>query len=350
MREGKSHESCTHDVQIYEIANSKLGPIKLIDTEGLNDTGVKSNDYNSLMKIFIAFYDNNIVNVDAILYFSPANGERFHYDKNMNLFCKIFETNLDEIKQNSVIVFTKFNKICEDDKDEAIERAVRISRETKLPFILWDSCTHLFDQFDKLKKFLESSKKYEFPFHRLQAEIKAIAAALQDNDKILVNPAKRTSHIENNNYMDFTHKESKSSAGIWDVFSFGITLALADISDQEKFYLSVKFPESSEYKSVENKKLNILNTNVLAEYKINKHEFTQDVSNTFANFCSKIHFPPTLNGHASITYRVKYSYSYDTVESDGPPRYQARPIENYMLEAKDKFIDQKKKDKKNNNL
>ena len=268
----------------------------------------------------------------------------------MDLFCKIFETKLHEIKQNSVIVFTKFNKICEDDKDEAIERAVRISRETKLPFVLWDSCTHLFDQFDKLNNFLESSRKYEFPFHRLQGEIKAIAIDLQNNDKMLVNPAQTTSHLVNNNHKDFTHTEYKSSAGIWDVFSFGITLALPDISDQEKFYLSVNFPESSQYRSVENKRLNILNTNVLGKHKINWHEFTENVSNTYADFCSKIYFPPTLNGHASITYRVNYSYSYDIVESDGPPRYQVRPIENYMLEAKGKYIDQKKKDKKNNNF
>jgi hypothetical protein len=332
-------ESCTHDVKIYEIANSVIGPIKLIDTEGLHDTGVDSNDYDTIMKIFIAFYDNKIDTIDGILYLSKIN-DRLHFNKDMSLFSKIFKIEFACVKDSTMAVFTNLNQLREGAKDEEKKKVRNIGINNNLKYVFLDSKDPLvndeYNQFGELTKTVRNLKKFEFPFAIFDDEICKIAKELQDQNKIIVDNNVNQPYIVKNNLENFEHKVSKYSNS-WSSY---FRTSRKDDTHIQKFVLEVDFPKNSI-----NKILKIENVEVVKLINVKNYEIANQVFDTYAEFSSKIYFQECLNGEALITYRVKYSYSYETILS-GTPEYCTLPIENYIEQAKAKFIDKKKKQKK----
>ena len=342
-------KSCTHTIRNYFVNHPVLGPVNLIDTPGFNDTDENYDDDRIMLEIFNTFFDfKRTLQIECILFFNTASpNNKIHYDRIARLFCRVFSTTPDKIKNSVVMMFTKYNDLSKNAQLRTEAFLQRLKEESSIPAVKWDSKTPLVEQFFELKSLIETREKFLFDYGKFSSEIKKIAAKLREEDKEITNTTDQAKlfELKSNNKKEFLHSETTSKAGFLNIATFGISWLLTDsCCDVNSFLLKPDYPVGSANVEITNKKISNIKFTV-EKNKIANYVFDIELGRdgSYANCRSKIYFDTFLFGKAYIKYKVTYDYSYDSITVTKTTVYNYKDIEEYMEKATDMFIHEQKK-------
>lgn len=344
--EAQSYLSCTKEIKLYNIPCSTIGPVNVIDTAGFNDTDANIQDSDSIFKLFIELCNKkgSVDKLDAILYLCPASTDaKFHYDKNMKLFSKMFNANFEQLKESVIFIFTKHENLNMRLHDEADKYMNKISDNFGIPAMKWDSKFPLVDQeynqFETLERLLQNCKPFKLEVESLRNEFNQLASDLREKDRIVKNPFLRTKYTKQEHKI-FEHKEYISGSGFIDILALGFTRINNNLSANETFYIKPEYP----VQFCENKWIGNIKYEIESNYNVCWHTLQINKNNdSDSAVCeSTIWFSRFSFGNSNLKYRVSFDYGYELVEPNPDPEYIYQPIESFFEKAKHAMIDKRK--------